>query len=439
MASTPQSSPSRSKQQSPPSQASASAPKSSTNSPSPPKGESTSSPASKSSSLSPPPPRKSASASSSSKDGKKKSSSSSSSDHTSAVITGVVLGVVGFALLLSIVACVCCAQEEEETNMAAKAASLPPAGMAPRRREPAVAITGLDGGAPERRDVLVRPPTALPSLHLHPTWALGFSKSSFSYEELAAATSGFSSANMLGQGGFGYVYKGVLAGSGKEVAVKQLKSGSGQGEREFQAEVEIISRVHHRHLVSLVGYCIAGNQRMLVYEFVANNTLEHHLPWWRTSGLAKLTTDTNTHVSTRVMGTFGYLAPEYASQREAHGQVGRLLLRRHAAGAAHGGAAPSTPPTTWRIASWTGRARCWTPRLAGETGFAELVDPRLGGEYSAVEMERLAACAAASTRHSAKRRPKMSQIVRALEGDASLEDLHQDGVKPGAERALLRR
>jgi hypothetical protein len=112
-----------------------------------------------------------------------------------------------------------------------------------------------------------------------PAMSLGFgSQSSFTYEELGAATGGFSKANLLGQGGFGYVYKGVLPGSGKEVAVKQLKAGSGQGEREFQAEVEIISRVHHRHLVSLVGYCIAGSsQRLLVYEFVPNDTLERHL------------------------------------------------------------------------------------------------------------------------------------------------------------------
>lgn len=105
---------------------------------------------------------------------------------------------------------------------------------------------------------------------------LGFSQSSFTYEELAMATDGFSEANLLGQGGFGYVHKGVLP-NGKEVAVKQLKAGSGQGEREFQAEVEIISRVHHRHLVSLVGYCITGSKRLLVYEFVPNNTLEFHL------------------------------------------------------------------------------------------------------------------------------------------------------------------
>lgn len=100
--------------------------------------------------------------------------------------------------------------------------------------------------------------------------------SQFSYEDLAAATNGFSQANLLGQGGFGYVYKGVLPDK-RVVAVKSLKSGSGQGEREFQAEVEIISRVHHRHLVSLVGYCIANGQRMLVYEFVPNKTLEFHL------------------------------------------------------------------------------------------------------------------------------------------------------------------
>lgn len=109
-----------------------------------------------------------------------------------------------------------------------------------------------------------------------PNISLGFNKNHFSYEELSAATNGFSRDHILGQGGFGCVYKGVLP-NGKEVAVKQLKSGSGQGEREFQAEVEIISRVHHRHLVSLVGYCIAGSQRMLVYDFVRNKTLEFHL------------------------------------------------------------------------------------------------------------------------------------------------------------------
>uniref|UniRef100_A0A2P2MT15 non-specific serine/threonine protein kinase n=1 Tax=Rhizophora mucronata TaxID=61149 RepID=A0A2P2MT15_RHIMU len=109
-----------------------------------------------------------------------------------------------------------------------------------------------------------------------PGMAFGFSQNTFTIEELAKATDGFSNANLLGQGSFGYVHKGVLP-NGKVVAIKQLKTGSRQGEREFRAEIEIISRVHHRHLVSLVGYCITGDQRMVVYEFVPNNTLEFHL------------------------------------------------------------------------------------------------------------------------------------------------------------------
>lgn len=105
---------------------------------------------------------------------------------------------------------------------------------------------------------------------------LGNSRSWFTYEELVKATNGFSNQNLLGEGGFGCVYKGHLP-DGREVAVKQLKIGGGQGEREFKAEVEIISRIHHRHLVSLVGYCISENQRLLIYDYVPNNTLYFHL------------------------------------------------------------------------------------------------------------------------------------------------------------------
>lgn len=105
---------------------------------------------------------------------------------------------------------------------------------------------------------------------------VGNSRSWFTYDELIQATNGFSAHNVLGEGGFGCVYKGVLA-DGREVAVKQLKIGGSQGEREFGAEVEIISRVHHRHLVSLVGYCISERERLLVYEYVPNDTLHYHL------------------------------------------------------------------------------------------------------------------------------------------------------------------
>ena len=115
--------------------------------------------------------------------------------------------------------------------------------------------------------------------------SVGNSRSWFTYDELRVATDDFADENVLGEGGFGRVYKGHLP-SGQVVAVKQLTVGGGQGDREFRAEVEIISRVHHRHLVSLVGYCIADKQRLLVYDFVPNGTLDVNLygeafrPWF---------------------------------------------------------------------------------------------------------------------------------------------------------------
>lgn len=303
----------------------------------------------------------------------------------------------------------------------------------------------------------------------------GFSQSQFTYEELAKATDGFSQANLLGQGGFGYVHKGVL-NDGRVVAIKSLKAGSGQGEREFQAEVEIISRVHHRHLVSLVGYCIANGQRMLVYEFVDNKTLEFHLHGkgqpvmdWETRhkialgsakglaylhedcqhriihrdikaanilldlnyealvadfGLAKLTSDNNTHVSTRVMGTFGYLAPEYASsgkltEKSDVFSYGVMLLELIT------GKKPVDPSNMMEdsLVDW---ARPLLTRALEEEKYDGLVDPRLEGNYNTDELHRMVGCAASSIRHSAKRRPKMSQIVRALEGNSSLEDLNDN-------------
>ncbi|KAK3147692.1 hypothetical protein QOZ80_3BG0285630 [Eleusine coracana subsp. coracana] len=98
---------------------------------------------------------------------------------------------------------------------------------------------------------------------------------SHTYEQLAAATDGFAPGNIIGQGGFGCVYRGRLDGA--EVAIKKLKTESRQGDREFRAEIEIISRVHHRNLLTLVGYCIYSDERLLVYEFVPNNTLDSHL------------------------------------------------------------------------------------------------------------------------------------------------------------------
>lgn len=312
-----------------------------------------------------------------------------------------------------------------------------------------------------------------------PGISLGHSNSTFTFEELARATDGFSDANLLGQGGFGYVHRGVLQ-NGKEVAVKSLKSGSGQGEREFQAEVEIISRVHHKHLVSLVGYCMAEGQRMLVYEFVPNDTLEFHLHGkgrptmeWPTRlkialgsakglaylhedchpkiihrdikaanillefnfeakvadfGLAKFTSDNNTHISTRVMGTFGYLAPEYASsgkltEKSDVFSFGVMLLEFIT------GRRPVDFTRTMddSLVDW---ARPLLTQALEEDNYDSLIDQRLQKNYNLNEMARCVACAAACVRHSARRRPRMSQVVRALEGDVSLDSLNE-GVTPG--------
>lgn len=300
-----------------------------------------------------------------------------------------------------------------------------------------------------------------------------------SYEDLAAATDGFSDANLLGQGGFGNVYRGTLGE--QEVAIKKLRPGSGQGDREFRAEVEIISRVHHRHLVSLVGFCVHGDQRLLVYEYVPNKTLEFHLhesgrptlDWsrrWRISlgsakglaylhedchpkiihrdikaanilldynfepkvadfGLAKIQPGDDTHVSTRVMGTFGYLAPEYATTGKVNDRsdvfsFGVVLLELIT------GRRPvmSTEPyNDETLVSW---ARPLLKKALEEEILDELIDPKLDTGYDAYDMQRLIACAAAAVRHTARSRPRMSQIVRYLEGDLSIEDLNA-GVAPG--------
>ncbi|CAA7043869.1 unnamed protein product [Microthlaspi erraticum] len=303
----------------------------------------------------------------------------------------------------------------------------------------------------------------------------------FTYEDLAKATDNFSKNNLIGQGGFGYVHKGVLS-DGTEVAIKQLKAGSGQGEREFQAEIQTISRVHHRHLVSLLGYCITGSQRLLVYDFVPNKTLEFHLhekgrpvmEWPKRMkialgaakglsylhedcnpktihrdvkaaniliddsyeakladfGLARSSLDTDTHVSTRIMGTFGYLAPEYASSGKLTDKsdvfsFGVVLLELITGRRPVDKSQPFADDDS--IVDW---AKPLMIQALNDGNFDGLVDPRLEDNYDTSEMTRMVACAAASVRHSAKRRPKMSQIVRAFEGNISLDDL-TEGVTPG--------
>ncbi|XVF05868.1 hypothetical protein REPUB_Repub05bG0210300 [Reevesia pubescens] len=99
---------------------------------------------------------------------------------------------------------------------------------------------------------------------------------SFTYTELAMATNNFNSSTQVGQGGYGKVYRGTLA-DGMVVAIKRAQEGSLQGEREFLTEIQLLSRLHHRNLVSLIGYCDEEGEQMLVYEFMSNGTLRDHL------------------------------------------------------------------------------------------------------------------------------------------------------------------
>ncbi|KAJ7943241.1 Receptor-like kinase [Quillaja saponaria] len=307
----------------------------------------------------------------------------------------------------------------------------------------------------------------------------GHSRSWFTYEELFKATKGFTAQNLLGEGGFGSVYKGYLP-DGREVAVKQLKLGGGQGEREFRAEVETISRIHHRHLVSLVGYCISDNRRLLVYEYLPNNTLYFHLHAegrlvldWATRikvaagaargiaylhedchpriihrdikssnilldfnfearvsdfGLAKLNLDANTHISTRVMGTFGYLAPEYASSGKLSEKsdvysFGVVLLELIT------GRKPVDalqPLGDESLVEW---ARPLLSYALDNEEFEGLTDPKLDKDFVESEMLCMIEVAAACVRHSAAKRPRMGQVVRAFDSLAT-SDL-TNGMRPG--------
>ncbi|KAL2322606.1 hypothetical protein Fmac_026985 [Flemingia macrophylla] len=288
----------------------------------------------------------------------------------------------------------------------------------------------------------------------------------FSYKELCVATQNFHPANMIGEGGFGRVYKGHLKATNEVVAVKQLDRNGFQGNREFLVEVLILSLLHHPNLVNLVGYCAEGEQRILVYEYMANGSLEDHLleltpdskPLdWQTRmkiaegaakgleylheeadppviyrdfkasnilldenfnpklsdfGLAKLgPTGDRTHVSTRVMGTYGYCAPEYAStgQLTAKSDVysfgvvflemitGRRVIDY------------SKPSEEQNLVIWA------QPLLKDRRRFVQMADPLLEDNYPVKSLYQALAVAAMCLQEEADTRPLISDVVTAIE------------------------
>ncbi|OMO84343.1 hypothetical protein COLO4_22096 [Corchorus olitorius] len=249
------------------------------------------------------------------------------------------------------------------------------------------------------------PPLPPPS----PGISLGFNKSTFTYEELAAATNGFSQVNLLGQGGFGYVHKGKNLPVMDFPTRLRIALGSAKGLAYLHEDCH--PRIIHRD-IKAANILLDFNFEAMVADF----------------GLAKLSSDNYTHVSTRVMGTFGYLAPEYASsgkltEKSDVFSFGVMLLELIT------GHRPVDPTSAMEdsLVDW---ARPLLARALEDGNVDQLADARLEGNFRHNEMQRMVACAAASIRHSARKRPKMSQIVRALEGDSSLDDLNE-GVKPG--------
>ncbi|KAK6229472.1 hypothetical protein SCA6_018423 [Theobroma cacao] len=122
----------------------------------------------------------------------------------------------------------------------------------------------------------------------------------FELGTIARATDSFSFLNKLGEGGFGPVYKGTLA-NGQEIAVKRLSKSSGQGLNEFKTEVKLIAKLQHRNLVRLLGCCIHGEEKMLVYEYMPNRSLDSFIFDPHENAYFYLT-----------MSCSGYMAPEYA-------------------------------------------------------------------------------------------------------------------------------
>ncbi|XP_076883636.1 putative receptor-like protein kinase At2g42960 isoform X1 [Bidens hawaiensis] len=287
----------------------------------------------------------------------------------------------------------------------------------------------------------------------------------FTLRDLEQATGRFSSENVVGEGGYGVVYKGTLV-NGTEVAVKKLLNNLGQAEKEFRVEVEAIGHVRHKNLVRLLGYCIEGTQRMLVYEYVDNGNLEQWLHGdtqesgvltWEARmkvllgiakalaylheaiepkvvhrdikssnilidhdfngklsdfGLAKLLDAGESHINTRVMGTFGYVAPEYANtgmlnEKSDIYSFGVLLLE----------AVTGRDPVDYsRVANEVNLVE-WLKMMVGNRRAEEVVAPNLDPKPSTHALKRALLVALRCVDPDSSKRPKMSQVVRMLDSD----------------------
>lgn len=299
----------------------------------------------------------------------------------------------------------------------------------------------------------------------------------YTYKELGHATNDFSPANKIGEGGFGSVYKGKLK-DGRIAAIKVLSAESRQGVKEFLTEIRVISDIMHENLVKLYGCCVEGNHRILVYNYLENNSLAQTLLGeghstiqfsWRTRsricvgvarglaflheevrpyivhrdikasnilldrdltpkisdfGLAKLIPSNMTHVSTRVAGTIGYLAPEYAIRgqltKKADVYSFGVLLVEIVSGRCN-------TNTRLPIEEQYLLERTWDLYERGE--LVALVDTSLNGDFDPEEACQFLKIGLLCTQDSPKLRPSMSTVVKMLTGQREVDDIKI--TKPG--------
>ncbi|XP_011002049.1 PREDICTED: probable LRR receptor-like serine/threonine-protein kinase At1g29720 isoform X6 [Populus euphratica] len=302
---------------------------------------------------------------------------------------------------------------------------------------------------------------------------------SFTLRQLKAATDNFNSENKIGEGGFGSVYKGELA-DGTIIAVKQLSPKSRQGNREFVNEIGMISCLQHPNLVRLYGCCIEGDQLLLVYEYMENNSLSralfgNHRAGSETSalmldwptrykicvgiarglaflhegsairivhrdikstnilldkdlnakisdfGLAKLNEEENTHISTRVAGTRGYIAPEYALWGHLTDKADVYSFGVVALEIVSGKSNSIYRPENENVCLLD-----WAHVLQKKENLMEIVDPKLQSEFNKEEAERMIKAALLCTNASPSIRPAMSEVVSMLEGQTSIPEVTSD-------------
>ncbi|XP_061347363.1 cold-responsive protein kinase 1-like isoform X2 [Gastrolobium bilobum] len=242
----------------------------------------------------------------------------------------------------------------------------------------------------------------------------------YTHKELRIATEGFSPANKIGQGGFGSVYKGKLR-NGSLVALKVLSAESNQGVLEFLTEIKVISSIEHENLVKLYGCCVEKNHRILVYGYLENNSLAQTLLDF---GLAKLIPPNLTHISTRVAGTAGYVAPEYAIRNQVTRKsdiysFGVLLLE----------IVSGRPNTNRRlpVEEQYLLTRAWD--LYERGNLERLVDPFLDGDFNVEEAVKFCKISLLCTQDSPQLRPSMSTVLDMLIGGKYVSD--ENMTKPG--------